>query len=196
MTYLAAGYAGEHGVPPSRVLGSGTTLDTARFRVLLGRHLGVDPQHIHGYVVGEHGDSEVLTWSLVTVGGMPLEEFCRQHRIRLDDAVRQEIDHRVRHAAYHIVEGKGSTYYGIGAALARIVDAILRDQRAILTVCTPVARVLDVCDVAISLPHLVGGDGVLASFPLPLNEDEQAALNASAEVVCQAIKGLGAEAAV
>jgi L-lactate dehydrogenase len=195
MTYMAARYAGEHGVPPTRVLGSGTTLDTARFRVLLGRHLGVDPQHIHGYVVGEHGDSEVLTWSLVTVGGMPLEEFCRQHGIRLDDTVRQEIDHRVRHAAYHIVEGKGSTYYGIGAALSRIVDAILRDQRAILTVCTPVARVLDVCDVAISLPHLVGGDGVLASFPLPLNEDEQAALNVSAEVVCQAIKGLDAEAA-
>lgn len=196
MTYMAARYAGEHGVSPNRVLGSGTTLDTARFRVLLGRHLGVDSQHIHGYVVGEHGDSEVLTWSLVTVGGMPLDEFCRQHSIRLDDAVRQEIDHRVRNAAYHIVEGKGSTYYGIGAALARIIDAILRDQRAILTVCTPVARVLDVCDVAISLPHLVGGDGVLASFPLPLNEDEQAALKASAEVVCQAIKGLDAEAAV
>ena len=195
ITYLAARYAGEHGVRPSRVLGSGTTLDTARFRVLLGRHLGVDPQHIHGYVVGEHGDSEVLTWSLVTVGGMPLQEFCRQHGIRLDDAVRQEIDDRVRNAAYHIVKGKGSTYYGIGAALSRIVDAILRDQRAILTVCTPVARVLDVCDVAISLPHLVGGDGVLASFPLPLNEDEQAALSASAEVVCQAIKGLDAEAA-
>lgn len=195
MTYMAARYAGEHGVPPTRVLGSGTTLDTARFRVLLGRHLGVDPQHIHSYVVGEHGDSEVLTWSLVTVGGMPLEEFCRQHGIRLDDTVRQEIDHRVRHAAYHIVEGKGSTYYGIGAALSRIVDAILRDQRAILTVCTPVARVLDVCDVAISLPHLVGGDGVLASFPLPLNEDEQAALNTSAEVVCKAIMGLDAEVA-
>jgi L-lactate dehydrogenase len=194
MTYLAARYAGEHGVRPSRVLGSGTTLDTARFRVLLGRHLGVDPQHIHGYVVGEHGDSEVLTWSLVTVGGMPLQEFSRQHGIRLDDAVRQEIDDRVRYAAYHIVEGKGSTYYGIGAALSRIVDAILRDQRAILTVCTAVAKVLDVCDVAISLPHLVGGDGVLASFPLPLNEDEQAALSASAEVVCQAIRHLDAEA--
>lgn len=193
MTHLAARYAGEHGVPPSRVLGSGTTLDTARFRVLLGRHLGVDPQHIHAYVVGEHGDSEVLTWSLVTVGGMSLAEFSRQHDIELDDSVRQEIEHRVRDAAYHIIEGKGSTYYGIGAALARIVDAILRDQRAILTVCTPVARVLDVCDVTISLPHLVGGEGVLASFPLPLAGDERAALKASAEVVCQAIEDLDAQ---
>ena len=99
MTHLAAGYAAELGVPAGRVIGSGTTLDTARFRVLLGRTLGVDSQHIHGYVVGEHGDSEVLTWSLVTVGGMPLDEFCRQHGLMLGDAARQEIDRRVRDAA-------------------------------------------------------------------------------------------------
>ena len=192
MTHLAARYAAEHGLSPGRVIGSGTTLDTARFRVLLGRYLGVDSQHIHGYVVGEHGDSEVLTWSLVTVGGMPLDEFCRQHGLMLDDSARQEIDRRVRDAAYHIIEGKGSTYYGIGAALTRIADAILRDQRSILTVCTPIAQVAGVCDVTISLPHLVGGDGILASFPLPLNDAEQAALKESAEVVCQAIKALDA----
>lgn len=192
MTHLAARFAGEHGVPPDRVLGSGTTLDTARFRVLLGRHLGVDAQHVHAYVVGEHGDSEVLTWSLVTVGGMPLQEFARQHSITLDEAVQKEIDHRVRDAAYAIIEGKGATYYGVGAALARIVDAVVRDQRSILTVCTPVAEVLGVCDVTISLPHLVGGEGVLASFPLPLDEREQAALQASAEVVCEAIDSLDA----
>jgi L-lactate dehydrogenase len=165
-------------------------LDTARFRVLLGRDLGVDSQHVHGYVVGEHGDSEVLTWSLVTVGGMPLTQFCRQHGIEMDEAVRQTIDHQVRDAAYHIIEGKGSTYYGIGAALARIVDAILRDQRAILTVCTPVGEILKVCDVTISLPHLVGSEGVLATFPLPMDEGEAAGLKASAEVVCQAIEEL------
>lgn len=190
MTHLAARYAGEHGVPASRVIGSGTTLDTARFRVLLGRHLAVDPRHIHGYVVGEHGDSEVLTWSLVTVGGMPLAEFVRQHRVVLDEVVRQEIDHRVRDAAYAIVEGKGSTYYGVGAALARICDAILKDQRAILTICTPVAEILGVCDVTISLPHLLGAEGVMASFPLPLSSGEQAELQASAQVVCDAIEAL------
>jgi L-lactate dehydrogenase len=193
MTHLAARYAAAHGVPPMQVLGSGTTLDTARFRVLLGRHLGVDSQHIHAYVVGEHGDSEVLTWSLATVGGMPLAEFCRQHGIAYDESVRAEIDHRVRHAAYSIIEGKGSTYYGIGSALARIADTILRDQRSILTVCTPVAKVLDVCDVTISLPHLVGGEGVLASFPLPLSEGEQAKLRASAEIVCEAIEQIDAQ---
>ncbi len=195
MTHLAARYAGEHGVPPSRVIGSGTTLDTARFRVLLGRHLGVDPQHIHGYVVGEHGDSEVLTWSLVTVGGMPLAEFCRQHGVVLDEAVRREIDHRVRDAAYTIIEGKGSTYYGIGAALARITDAILKDQRAILTICTPVVEVLGVCDVTVSLPHLLGAEGAMASFPLPLSVDEETQLRASAQVVCDALEEIDAAGA-
>jgi L-lactate dehydrogenase len=143
--------------------------------------------------VGEHGDSEVLTWSLVTVGGMPLEAFCRQQGIRLDEPVRQEIEHRVREAAYQIVEGKGATYYGIGAALARITDAILRDERSILTVSTPVAEVLGVCDVTIALPHLIGGEGVLASLPLPLDDGEQAALQASAQVVCDAIHALDGE---
>jgi L-lactate dehydrogenase len=123
---------------------------------------------------------------------MPLAEFCRQHEIEFDQALRDEIDHRVRDAAYQIIEGKGATYYGIGSALARIVDAILRDQRSILTVCTPKARVLDVCDVTVSLPHLVGGEGILASFPLPLTEDEQAGLQASAQVVCDAIEALDA----
>ncbi len=190
MTHLAARYAAEHGVPPSRVLGSGTTLDTARFRALLSRRLGVDSRHIHAYVVGEHGDSEVLTWSLATVGGMPLAEFCHQHDVELTGAIRDEIDHRVRDAAYHIIEGKGATYYGIGSALARITDAIVRDQSSILTVCTPVAEVAGVCDVTIALPHLVGGEGVLASFPLPLNEEEEAKLQASAQVVCDAIEAL------
>ncbi len=196
MTHLAARYAAEHGVPPSRVLGSGTTLDTARFRVLLAGYLGVDARHIHAYVVGEHGDSEVLTWSLVTVGGMTLTEFCRMNEVELTQPVRDEIDHQVRHAAYRIIEGKGATYYGIGSALARIADAILRDQRSILTVCTPVAEVASVCDVTIALPHLVGGQGTLASFPLPLSEEEEAKLQASAQVVCDAIQELDAEVSV
>jgi hypothetical protein len=114
-----------HHDPPGgllcRVIGSGTTLDTARFRVLLGRHLGVDPQHVHAYAMGEHRDSEVLTWSLATVAGMPLEQFGRQFGLVLDEAVRHEIDHRVRDAAYQIINGKGATHYGIGAALGREV---------------------------------------------------------------------------
>lgn len=187
MTHLAARYAAGRGVPSGRVIGSGTTLDTARFRALLGRYLGVDAQHVHGYVVGEHGDSEVLTWSLVTVGGIPLEEFCRLQDVPLDSAVKKSIDEQVRRAAYSIIAGKGATYYGIGSALARIADVILRDQRSVLTVCVPVREVFGVCDVTVAMPHLVGGQGVLSSFPLPLDAEEQELLHASADVVCQAI---------
>jgi L-lactate dehydrogenase len=193
MTHVAAQAARRFGLPPTRVIGSGTTLDTARFRALLGRRLGVDAHHVHGYVVGEHGDSEVLTWSLVSVGGIPLQEFGRQQGISLDEETKDAIDDSVRNAAYHIIEGKGATYYGIGSALARIVDAILSDQRAILTVSTTVAEICGVCDVTVSLPHLLGGSGVLASFPLPLNEREQAKLQRSAEIVCEAIEELGLE---
>ncbi len=188
MTHLAARYAAGFGLPETHIIGSGTMLDTARFRALLGRHLGVDSQHVHGYVVGEHGDSEVLTWSLVTVGGIPLEEFCQLQKITLDEAARKEIDYAVRNAAYSIIAGKGATYYGIGSALARIVDVILRDQRAILTVSSPVVEVAGLCDVTVSLPHLVGGVGILADLPLPLTAEEEAALRASADVVCQAIQ--------
>ena len=190
MTHLTARFASERGVPSTRVIGSGTTLDTARFRALLSRHLGVDARHVHGYVLGEHGDSEVLTWSLVSVAGMPLEEFCRQRTIVIDDQAKQLIDQRVRKAAYSIIAGKGATYYGIGSALARIVDTILKDQRSILTVCTPVPDVLGVKDVTVSLPHLVGGEGVLATFPPPLNQAEQKLLKASAELVGNVIRSL------
>ena len=188
MTHLSACYAADYNVPSSRIIGSGTTLDTARFRALLGRHLGVDSYHIHGYVIGEHGDSEVLTWSLVSVGGIPLEEFTQlRHASPLTEADQQEIDTQVRRAAYSIIQGKSATYYGIGSALARIVDVILRDQQAILTVCTPIDEVAGVKDVTVALPHLVGGSGILATFPPPLNDDEQAALHRSAQVVRDAI---------
>lgn len=190
MTHLAARIAAESGVASGRVLGSGTTLDTARFRCLLGAHCGVDSHHVHGYVVGEHGDSEVLTWSLATIAGMPLEALAQLRRVEFSDRVRQEIDRKVRSAADTIIGGKGATYYGIGSALARITDAILHDQRSVLTVCTPAADVLGVRDVTVSLPRLVGGAGVLETFPLPLSEAEQAQLRRSAGIIRQAIAEL------
>ena len=192
MTHLTARYAAAFGLAPQRVIGSGTTLDTARFRTLLGAHFGVDAHHVHAYVVGEHGDSEVLTWSLATIGGTNLEDFCHLRDVCLDEDVRQGIDQRVRRAAYHIIAGKGATYYGIGGALARIVDALLHDQRAILTVCTPMSEVAGVPDVTVSLPHLVGGDGILATLPLSLHEDETVALRASAQTIRSVIDSLGA----
>jgi L-lactate dehydrogenase len=191
MTHLAARFAAECGVPAGRVLGSGTTLDTARFRSLLAGHCGVDPHHVHAHVIGEHGDSEVLTWSLATIGGLPLQEFARLQRIETPESVRKDIDAKVRGAAYTIIQGKGATYYGIGSALARIVDVILHDQRAVLTVGAPTVDVVGVRNVTVSLPRLVGGQGVLATFPLPLNELETEQLRASAGVIRQALDEMG-----
>ena len=190
MTHMAAQFAASAGAALGRVLGSGTTLDTARFRTLVAAHCGVDSHHVHGYVVGEHGDSEVLTWSLVTIGGMPLKAFARMRGITDPDNVRQAIDEKVRRAAYSIIAGKGATYYGIGCALARIVDAVLHDQRSILTACAPTADVLGVKDVTVALPRLVGGSGVIETFPLPLSETEQAQLRASAGVIRTALDEL------
>lgn len=190
MTHLAARFAAELGIAPGRVFGSGTTLDTARFRTLLGTLCGVDSHHIHGYVIGEHGDSEVLTWSTVTVGGMPLESFFRLRGMTFPEAARAEVDRNVRRAAYSIIGSKGATYYGIGCALARIVEAVLHDQRSILTVCAPAADVAGVRDVTVALPRLVGGAGVLETYPLPLSESEQSQLRTSAGVIRQALDDL------
>ena len=192
LTHLTADIADRYGIHRSRVIGSGTTLDTARFRALLGQHLGIDAPHIHGYVLGEHGDSEIFPWSLVTIGGVPLEEFCRQWDICTDERVRANIEDRVRGAAYAIIQGKGSTSFGIGSAMTRIVEVILRDQRALLTVCTPVRDVGGVSNVTISLPHLVGGAGILDTIllPLSLNTEEEKALSASARVVKEAYESL------
>jgi L-lactate dehydrogenase len=192
MTHLAARFAATCGVAAGRVLGSGTTLDTARFRSLLGAYCNVDPHHVHAYVIGEHGDSEVLTWSLATIGGLPLEAFARLRQIQNPESVRQDIDQKVRRAAYTIINGKGATYYGIGSALIRIVDVILHDQRSVLTVCAPAAEVAGVSDVTVSLPRLVGGAGVLETFPLPLNDDEAGLLRQSALVIAQALADLQA----
>jgi L-lactate dehydrogenase len=190
MTHVAARYATQCGVASPRVLGSGTTLDTARFRSLLAGTCGVDAQHVHAHVVGEHGDSEVLIWSLVTVAGLGLEAFARERDVELTDAVRTDIDARVRKAADAIINGKKATYYGIGAALARITDVILHDQRSILTICTPAPDILGVRDVTVSLPRLLGGAGVLDTFPLPLNADEASQLRRSAQIVRSAIDEL------
>mgnify|MGYP006288934663 CR=1 FL=1 len=190
MTHVAAGYAAEYGVPSSRVIGSGTTLDTARFRALLGNHLGVDPQHVHGYVVGEHGDSEVLTWASVDIGGLPLPAYVEHCGIPFDEEIRRRIDDDVRNAAYQIIEGKGATYYGIGGALARIVDVINHDHRALLTVCTPMDAVAGVADVTVSMPQLIGGEGVIATLPIDLSNEERAALRKSAQIIRDAINEL------
>jgi L-lactate dehydrogenase len=190
MTHLAASFAAEFGVPHTRVIGSGTTLDTARFRALLGRHFGVDPHHVHAYVLGEHGDSEVLAWSQATIAGLSLDEFAKVHGKPLTDADRKQIDENVRRAAYHIIAGKGATYYGIGSAVARIVDVLLHDQRAILSICCRIVGVPDCEGVTLALPHLVGGQGAMATIPLALDAREREGLRRSAGILREAIESM------
>jgi L-lactate dehydrogenase len=192
MTHITADAAAGFDVPSSRVIGTGTTLDTARFRALLGAYLGVDPHHAHGYVIGEHGDSEVIPWSLVNIGGVPMDEFASQVERPVDQAIKEQIDQQVRYAGRDIIQGKGRTNYGIGSALVRIVEVILRDQRSLLTVCSPLPDVAGVKDVTVSMPHLVGGRGIRDTIlrPLSLTEAEDEALRASAQVVKDACNSL------
>lgn len=183
MTHVAAGIAEKKGLPSKRVIGSGTTLDTARFRSLVGDCLGVDAQHVHGYVVGEHGDSEVLAWSSVDIGGVPLDKFAAMRQVDLTREVKESIEQDVRRAAYKIIEGKGATYYGVGAAISRIMDVIMHDHHAILSICTPTEDVVGVKNVTVSLPRILQADGVVGTLPLHLDEDETKSLQHSARII-------------
>lgn len=174
------------GLPASRVIGSGTILDTARFRSLLGAHLHISPRSMHAYVLGEHGDSQVLAWSCARAGSAPIFSFAAQVGAPITAAVRAEIDGETRNAAYRIVEGKGSTYYGIGAGLARIVQAIGMNEQAVLSVSTVTAEVEGVREVALSVPRVIGAEGVSAQLFLELDPEEHAALHRSARL----LKGL------
>jgi L-lactate dehydrogenase len=191
MTHLATHFASSRGVPWGRVIGSGTMLDTARFRTLLGRRFGVDPHHVHAYVIGEHGDSKVLTWSLAAIAGTRLGEFAIKHGdARLADAEKRQIDEQVRRAAYQIIEGKGATYYGIGSAVARLVNVLLHDQRAVLTICSRIENVKACEGVTLGLPHLVGAGGALSTIPMPLDANELQSLQGSAAIIRHAIESL------
>ena len=171
------------GLPAQRVIGSGTILDTARFRSLVGRHLGISPQSVHAYVLGEHGDSEVLVWSSAQAGSVSLRSFAEQIGKPITADIASQVDDGVRNAAYKIIKGKGSTYYGIGAGLARIVKAIAQDQRDVLSVSIVTPDVAGVENVALSVPRIVGAAGVISDLVPDLDGDEQAALRQSATIL-------------
>ena len=171
------------GLPPERVIGSGTILDTARLRHLLGDHLGIAPKSVHAYVLGEHGDSEVAVWSSAMAGSVPIVSFAEQIGRPLDAGTRVRIADDVRNAAYTIIEGKGATWYGIGAGLARIVRAIIDDERTVLSVSQVNDDIEGVKNVPLSLPRIVGREGIIATLMPELDADERAALKRSAEVI-------------
>lgn len=175
---------------PGRVIGSGTILDTARFRALLAGHLGVSPHSVHAHVLGEHGDSEVLHWSAATVANMPIADFAAQAAAPVTAEVRARIDHGVRRAAYEIIQGKGATWFGIGAGLARIAQAILDDERAVITCARLLPEVEGVKDVVLSLPSVVDRTGIARTLTPVLDASEAEALRRSARTLRDAAEGV------
>jgi len=171
------------GLPPKRVIGSGTILDTARFRYLLSYHFQVDPRSVHAYIIGEHGDSEVPVWSLANIAGMRLRDFCAAHNLPYDTQAMEEIFRQTRDAAYQIISRKGATYYAVAAGLMRIVEAILRDQRTVLSVSSRVEDYYGIRDVCLSLPTVIARSGVEWMLRLNLSEHEVETLQHSAEVL-------------
>jgi len=169
--------------PRERVIGSGTVLDSARFRSMLSRHCGVDTRNVHAYILGEHGDSEVAAWSMTHVAGILMKNYCVICRGCDSKKEHENIVHRVRDSAYHIIDYKGSTYYAIGLALTRISGAILRDEHSILTVSLLLQGEYDIDNICLSVPCVVGKTGVERIITASLSENEQLALKASAETL-------------
>jgi L-lactate dehydrogenase len=172
------------GLPHHRVIGSGTVLDSARFRYCLSRNCQVDARNVHAYVIGEHGDSEVLLWSQAHIGGTPLEVFCKQCAVACNTAVnREKIDEAVRRSAYHIIEAKGATNYGISLAVRRILEAIIRDEHSMLTVSTWLSGNYGLSDICLSVPCIISRAGVTQVIETRLDSREEALLVTSAEIL-------------
>jgi L-lactate dehydrogenase len=178
------------GLPADRVIGSGTILDTARFRYLLSQQFDVDPRSVHAYIIGEHGDSEVPVWSLANIAGMRLEHYCEANNLVCRNEELQSIFEQTRDAAYHIINLKGATYYAIAAGLLRIVEAILRDQGTVLSVSSLMENYYDINDVYLSLPTKVDRGGIEHTIRLQLDETEVEGLRNSAKILKDTIAHL------
>ncbi len=168
-------------LPPARVIGTGTMLDTARLRTILARGLSVSPQSIHSYVLGEHGDSSVIDWSSITVGGLSLEEFCHQARIQMNATIRENIEYHVRNAAYEIIRGRGATWDGIGSAVSDLLRCITNDEHRILTVSIVAGTGAHTC--AMSLPRVIGANGVVMTLTPKMSPAESTALRRSVKII-------------
>lgn len=179
------------GLPKERVLGSGTVLDSSRFRFLIAQRLKVAVQNVHAYIAGEHGDSEIPLWSSATVANIPLHEWAVPHHGKLSVRDRVEIFENVKNAAYQIVAGKGATNYAVGLATARILEAVLHDENRILSVSSYLEDYRGIRDVCLSVPSIVNARGVDTTLPVPMNANEEAGLKNSSETIRSAIRALG-----
>ena len=179
------------GLPPPRVLGSGTVLDSSRFRYLIANRCNVAVQNVHAYIVGEHGDSEIPLWSSASIANIPLHEWAVPQHGKLTVRDRTEIFQNVKTAAYQIIQGKGATNYAIGLATAKILEALLHDENRILPVSSLLKDYQGIDDVCLSVPSIVNRGGVEQPLPIPLNANEEAGLRNSAETIQQAVRALG-----
>ncbi len=168
------------GFPRNRVLGSGTVLDTARLKYNLGEHLGVDSRSVHAFIIGEHGDSELAVWSSATVSGVPIHKFCEMRGHYNHDEAAERIHETVKNSAYEIIEKKRATYFGVAMAVRRICECLVRDEKSILPVSNLMQGEFGISDIALSVPAVVGADGVENIVPVSLNEEELEKLQASA----------------
>ena len=187
LTYVARELSG---YPKERVIGSGTVLDTARLKQLLGEKLQVDSRNVHAFIVGEHGDSELAVWSGANVSGLNLDDFCRLRGNELHESGRERIYREIRDSANEIIKRKGATYYGIAMAVGRIAECIVKDEHAVLPISVALEGEYGLDRVALSVPSIVGKNGLEKILEIPLGESERTALNRSARQLQEVINGL------
>ena len=190
LTYTAMKLSG---LPEHRVIGSGTVLDTARFKYQLGEHLQVDPRSIHAFIVGEHGDSEIAAWSSANVSGIPIHDICEMRGFYNHEDAMKEIAETVKNSAYEIIAKKKATYYGIAMSVRRICEALVRNEKSILPVSTMLHGQYGIEDVVLSMPAIVGSDGVETTVPIDLSPEEQEKLKESANALAEIAKKLDLE---
>jgi L-lactate dehydrogenase len=171
------------GFPKERVIGSGTVLDTSRLKYVLGQNFHIDIRNIHTYIMGEHGDSEIATWSLTNIAGMSLDEFCANLCTECEKDKKKEIHESVKNAAYEVIKKKGATYYAVALAIKRIVEVILRDENSILTVSALLSGEYGIDDIYLGIPSIVGSSGIKKILEVPLNSEELKNLKDSADTL-------------
>lgn len=187
LTYVAQKLSG---LPEHRVIGSGTVLDTARLKYALSQQLDVDSRNIHSFIIGEHGDSEIVAWSSTNISGVPLDQFLEMRGHMHPDMDKQEIAEKVKNSAYDIIAKKDATYYGIAMSVRRICECMIRDEKSILPISTNMHGDFGIEDVCLSMPTILSAEGMETHIPIKLSETEQENLKQSADTLKHILAGL------
>jgi len=179
------------GLPWERVIGSGTVLDSSRFRYLVAKHCGVAVQNVHAYIAGEHGDSEIPLWASATIGSIPLNMWSVEGHGKMTAKDREQIVHSVKDAAYQVIQGKGATNFAVGLAVCHILEAILFDEQRVMPVSGHMQGFMGMDDVCLSVPRIVGRKGMEAPLPIPMTADEEHGLQDSAHRIHEVLRAIG-----